>query len=273
MNILRLAHWPVPVSIPVAIHAGAAGRPVSAFGSEDGIEGWGKRFYPRQRNAFTLIELLVVVTIMAIIVGFAAVSWQNMNSAGRFNKALREISGILEQGRAYAVAQDTYVWVALYQNTPANNGPLETFVATFASNDGTDPFNWAGSVTMPSPGIVGSTTLSQITRMYYYKGVCLLTGTGTSLPKAPTNPNFPASSPVFQCTGQSDSGPVTLPSPSSLYCVIQFTPTGAARNGPNPIDSIWLGMQPSFSKTTLDPHNITSMKVNGFTGLTTIYRQ
>ena len=221
-------------------------------------------------GAFTLIELLAVVSIMILLVALAGMGWQNINASGRFNKALNEISGILEQGRAYAVAQDTYVWVVLYQNTPASNRPLEAFAAAFASNDGTDPFNWTGSVAMPSPGAVGSTTLGQITRTYYYKGLHLQT---TTLPNALANPNFPATVPVFLCTGQSDSGRVALSGSSSVYWVIEFTPTGAAHNGPNPIDSIWLGMQPSLSPTNLDTHNIASLKVNGITGLTSIYRK
>jgi hypothetical protein len=162
------------------------------------------------------------------------------------------------------------VWVVLYQNMPANSGPLETFAAAFASNDGTDPLNWAGSVTMPSPGTVGGTTLSEITRTYYYKGLHLET---TTLPNAPTNPNIPAAVPNFLCTGHSDSGPVALSGTSSVYWVIQFTPTGAAHTGPNPIESIWLGMQPAFSQTNFDTHNVASLKVNGITGLTSIYRQ
>ena len=232
-----------------------------------------KYLHSLRRHGFTLIELLAVVSIMAILVAFAALGWQNMNSGGRFNKALNEISGILEQGRAYAVAQDTYVWVVLYQNMPANNRPLEVFAVAYASNDGTDPFNWTGSATMPVPGTMGSTTLRQIAGMYYYKGLHLQTAT---LPDAPTGPNVPATipaAPVFLCTGHSDSGPVTLSGTSSVYWVIEFTPTGAAHNGPNPIGSIWLGIQPSFSPTNLDPHNIASLEVNGFTGLTSIYRQ
>jgi hypothetical protein len=148
--------------------------------------------------------------------------------------------------------------------------------------------NWAGSVTFP-PGTVtvGSTTttLTQITRIYHYKGLHLQTG---NLPNAPTSPtpNYPAASPnvspvppapVFQITAQSDSGPVLLSSANtgtiSVYWVIQFAPTGAARNSANPISSMWLGLQPSLSQTVLDPKNIASMEVNGMTGLTTVYRQ
>ncbi|MCE0496840.1 MAG: prepilin-type N-terminal cleavage/methylation domain-containing protein [Methylacidiphilales bacterium] len=231
------------------------------------------RLHPQQTRrvrAFTLLELLVVLAIMAILVGGSVLTMQGINNSEKFAKALNEISEILEQGRAYAVAQDTYVWVVLYENIPANNGPRDVYVGAFASNDGTDPFNWSGSVTMPSPGTVGSTTLSQIIRLYHYTGLHLQT---TTLPDAPSNPNYPATAPVFQITAQSPLGPVALSNSSSVYWVIQFTPTGAAHNGANPIDSIWFGMQPSLSQTIFDTHNIASMTVSGLTGLTTTYRQ
>jgi prepilin-type N-terminal cleavage/methylation domain-containing protein len=236
--------------------------------------------HSRRASAFTLLELLVVLAIMAILVAAAALSLQGTNNSGKFNKAVGEISGIFDQARSYASAQNTYVWVALYQNTPANGGPLEVYAGAFASSDGTDPFAWtAATVTFP-PGTftVGSTTttLTQITRVYHFKGLHLQTGT---LPNAPTSPNFPATAssappaPIFQITAQSDSGPVTLSGASSVYWVIQFTPTGAARNQSNPVDSIWFGIQPSLTQTTFDTHNIASLRVNGLTGSTTVYRQ
>jgi prepilin-type N-terminal cleavage/methylation domain-containing protein len=240
--------------------------------------------HSRRVRAFTLVELLVVLAIMAILIAGATLGLKGLNSSGKFNQAVDQISGILEQGRAYAVAQDTYVWVVLYETSLAN-GPKEVYVGAFGSNDGTDPFGWTAATVIFPPGTVtiGSTTttLTQITRLYHFKGAHLQNGT---LPDAPTSPAYPATAPaaspgypapIFQLTTQSESGPVTLSntSPVSVYWVIQFTPTGAARNGPNPIDSIWLGMQPSYSQTVLDTKNIASLKVDGLSGLTTIYRQ
>ncbi len=232
---------------------------------------------PRSRfvRAFTLIELLVVLAIMTVLIAGVALSLQGTNNSGKFNKAVAEVSGILGQARAYAAAQNTYVWVVLYQNIPANNGPLEVYVGAFASNDGTDPFSWAGSVILPSPGTVGNTgtALTQIIHTYHEKGLSLETST---LPNAPGNPNLPATGtaiPNFQYTAQSDSGPVALSNASPVYWLIQFTPTGAARNGSTSVDSIWFGLQPSLSHTALDSHNIASVKVNGLTGITAVYRQ
>ncbi len=223
----------------------------------------------RRTSAFTLIQLLISVAIIVVLTAVATLSFQGINSSGKFNKALEEISGILEQARAYASAQDTYVWVVLYENAPAS-GPKEVYVAAFASNDGTDPFNWTGSVALPTPGTVGSTTLTQIAHIYHYQGLHLQT---TTLPNVPTSPTFPATTPNFQITAQSGLGPVTLSSASTVYWVIQFTPTSAARVAASPVDSVWLGLQPALSQTVFDTKNVASLSVSGVTGVTTVYRE
>jgi len=236
--------------------------------------------HSRRARAFSLVELLVVLAIMAILIAAATLSFQGTSNSGKFNEALNQISGILDQGRTYAVSQNTYVWVAIYENIPAGGGPHDVYVGAFASSDGSDPFDWPASsvtVTLP-PGTVGTTgtTLTQITRIYHLKGLHLQTGT---LPNAPSGFSLPASSstappaPNLQVTAQSSSGPVVLSDACSAYWVIQFTPTGGARNQTNPVDSIWFGFQPSLSQTVLDTKNIASLKVSGLSGLTTIYRQ
>lgn len=217
-----------------------------------------------------MLELLVVILIVSLLSVVAVIGLRGLSGAGKFNKALNDISGILEQSRAYAIAQNTYVWVAFYEYAPAGNAPLEVYSCAFASNDGTDPFDWTGTVALPSPGTIGSTTLLPITHLYHFKGLHLQT---TSLPGVTGTPNFPASSPAFQYTARGDSGTLVLSNSNPVYWIIQFTPRGAARNNSNSIDSIWMGLQPSLSSTTLDTKNIASMKVNGLSGLTTIYRQ
>ena len=74
--------------------------------------------HSRRQRAFTLIELLVVIGIMALVVAFSRLAIEGLSSSGKFNASLSNVSGILEQGRAYAIAQDTYVWVVFYEYSP-----------------------------------------------------------------------------------------------------------------------------------------------------------
>ena len=213
-----------------------------------------------------------MIAIMAIVIGSTMFNWEGINASGNFNKALSDISGILEQGRAYAVAQDTYVWVVLYENDPANSPVRTVYVGAFASNDGTDqyPLNGTGAVTLPS------STLTAITRLYKYTGLHLDNTLPTTLPATvpnpPPTPNLPATFPVFTMTAPSNAGTVTLSGASTVYWLVQFTPTGAAMNGSNPIDSIWLVLEPASGAAVLNTHSIACLKVNGVTGLNTIYR-
>jgi prepilin-type N-terminal cleavage/methylation domain-containing protein len=229
---------------------------------------------PSARGGFTLIELLVVLFIMVILVAAAMYSMRGVSDSGKFNQALNDISGVLEEGRAYANAQDTYVWVCLYQNTPASNTSLDVYAAAYASNDGTDPLNWAGTVTLPTPATSGSTTFRALTKLYHFTGVHLVTDTSL-IPSITPNAAFPASTPTFQTTTPSSSGTVTLPSASSgaSYWVIQFTPNGMARTSASPVSAIWMGLQPAHGTAALDNKNVAGIEVNGLTGLSTIFRQ
>ncbi len=55
--------------------------------------------------------------------------------------------------------------------------------------------------------------------------------------------------------------------------VIQFTPSGEARAGASPVDSIWIDFQRIKAKGVLDTDNIAALRINGLTGLTTLSRR
>lgn len=216
------------------------------------------------RRAFSLIELLAVIAIMGVLITLSTIGWQSMSASGKFSKAVYDIVGIIEQARAHAIAQNTYVWVVLYENAPANQGPTEVYVAVLSSNDGTDPFKWAGAVQLPSDD------LTPLSRLLCLKGVHLQ---NTDLFAAPTDASLPAQTPDFRCTAPTELGSVTLSSASPGYGVIQITPNGAARNGLNPLESIWIGLQPSYSASKFDANQSSSVEINGFTGMATVHRK
>lgn len=197
------------------------------------------------------------------------------------------------------MAQNTYVWVVFYPYDPSTLSPPDTsgdalFVATLASNDGSDPIGWTSTSTILVPGIVSgtTTTISQILRLVSFKQIAIRTenyfthGSGASqiasLPSGIDDPpTGPSAVPTFQITvkGVSSSPlvlPATVPSDeptTQAVSVIQFTPSGAARINGSPIDSVWIDLQQAKAKGIIDAENIAALRINGLTGLTSLYRK
>lgn len=92
-------------------------------------------------RGFTLVEMLAVMTVVVILLTLVIPTFTKINSANNLTKGLYDISGQLEQARAYAKANNTYTWVgfveeAMGQNalgTPAGH----VVISVVASKDGT----------------------------------------------------------------------------------------------------------------------------------------
>jgi prepilin-type N-terminal cleavage/methylation domain-containing protein len=105
-------------------------------------------FHPlRRRHAFTLLELLVVMAVIAILLVAVAPAFTTIKSAGDITAAASTITGVLDQARNYALANNTYACVGFYEEdttatTPTNAAPPypgkgRVLIATVFSTDGT----------------------------------------------------------------------------------------------------------------------------------------
>jgi prepilin-type N-terminal cleavage/methylation domain-containing protein len=262
-------------------------------------------------GGFTLVEMLTVIAIVVILATISVASLSGLTGAQQFTKEIDQIQGILDQARSYAIAQNTYVWVVFYPvdpsiSTPPDNSGDALYVATLASNDGTDPFKsssteWSSltlsAVPVTSSVYSGMASTSQVALAYpvaHLKQIAIGTGAqnfftgGTSgqIPSLPsTAPTAPTSltpsaapSPVFDMTVNGNvslpvaAAPQDNPNNAQTCCVVQFIPSGAARVSSNPVDAVWINFQRTKAFKLFDANNLAAIRINGMVGLTTVYR-
>ncbi len=220
------------------------------------------------RAAFTLLELLTVMAIVAILAGASLPAISSLSRANNLNGSLSELAGMLSQARQYAVAQRTYVWVAMRENTDDPKEP-SIDVALMASKTGMQPSSpWAAQGSVPSD------TISLLTRPKTLKQVRLEeagTFTRQNISDLPAQPqtgvdNSPSDgSATFAVRLPGTPGTVNFDR------VIQFLPDGEARVADSPIDVIEMGLR-SMRGSVADQNNIAVLRINGLTGQTRVYR-
>jgi type II secretory pathway pseudopilin PulG len=91
--------------------------------------------------------LLVVIALIAILMVLVAPAFTKIKTGNDITTAAVRIAGALEQGRNYAMGNNTYVWVGFYEEdvtalTPTNVAPPYTgkgrvLIASVFSRDGT----------------------------------------------------------------------------------------------------------------------------------------
>ena len=226
---------------------------------------------PHARRGFTLIELLVVIGILVILAALSYPAVSALSKSGRINQTIAELGGSLEAARQYAVAQNTYVWVAFAVPDPAV--PNQIAVAEVASADGTEitipgtgtppgPATWGGSI---SPG--GS--LVQISK------VATFPLTNLAAPGTVTPAKALASTGTSLASNASFSVPIPGRSAATTFSqALEFTPTGEARVVTGvPVSLVEFDIQPYKGPGVIDAHNGAVIQIDGLTGAVIISRQ
>lgn len=103
-----------------------------------------------QGRGFTLIELLVVVAVIVILTALAVPAFNAIRGGTDFTSEVYEIAGLMDQARAYATANNTYVLAGIdevsgAQDTtvsPQASGTGRVAVALVASRIGTRPYEY-----------------------------------------------------------------------------------------------------------------------------------
>ena len=199
---------------------------------------------PDIRGAFSLIELLIVIAIITVLAALALPAFNSIRNASGLTKTASDIAGILEQARAYAMAQNTYVWVGFQTNQA--NGTDTLIVGVISSKTGSSN---------PSNNVV---QLGKITR---FENVQLV-------------PNLPANS------GSRPAANVQLVDATNFAFtnwantqVIRWDSRGEARISASQLSRIIeIGLQGSAGGAVRNASNNAAVQLGGLSGAVIVYR-
>ena len=245
-------------------------------------------------DGFTLMELLVVIGIMAIMMGLVIPAINGIKGSGDFDSTVRNLSGVFEQSRAYAMANNTHVFVGIEEvdarqsttATPQNaatatSGGRVVAVAV-ASRDGTSGYDSA------NPGSLAGSSLLLLGKVHRFENLHLLDlNAAAPLPttggmvRSEVDPASRVGN--TQCVSLT---PFTYPlSGTAQYTfgvVIEFGPQGNAKivsqNGTSLSKALEIGLQPTHQSTlpAPPPDQATgshgAIQIDGLTGNIRTYK-
>src|SRR5947207_7097531 len=263
----------------------------------------------RLTSGLTLIELLVVIGIMILLTALLTPAFTNLKSAGDVTSAAYTIKGVLEQARTYAMANNTYTWVGLYEEdgsqsstNPPTPGVGRLVMSVVASKDGTTVYDPNSNL---NPDPIDPSKLVQLNKLVKIDNVHLPlftigSSTGSTFDTRPALQNDPV-------VGYNDSRfgelngtptapttnakfpfqyPVGNPAPAAQYTftkTLQFNPRGEGRiNSTYDVRRvIEIGLIPTHQNVAPTPTpsagnyagNVVAVQLNGFAGNVKIFRR
>jgi prepilin-type N-terminal cleavage/methylation domain-containing protein len=260
-------------------------------------------------SAFTLVEMLAVMAIIVVVLGFAGPAVNSIRGANDFSVNMGTLTGFFEQARAYAVANNTYVYVGIGEFNAgqsasaspqvAGNGRLVT--CAVATRDGTRGYdvNNPGTWTTNYSTIVGN--LTAIDKLHVYDNTQLTDfstqpANGQPVPAPPQGTNMyrpTVSTDYF--LGHTDTSnvvqtPLAWPLGTTLNHgqynfshVVQFDPQGVARlqfltSGDSVVPIMEIDLQPTHGNIAPTPPtdqnkgNQAAIQIDCVTGGVRFYR-
>jgi len=263
----------------------------------------------RLTSGLTLIELLVVIGIMILLTALLTPAFTNLKSAGDVTSAAYTIKGVLEQARTYAMANNTYTWVGLYEEdgsqsstNPPTPGVGRLVMSVVASKDGTTVYDPNGNL---NPDPIDPSKLVQLNKLVKIDNVHLPlftigSSTGSTFDTRPALQNDPVVGYNDSRFGELNGNPtapttnakfpfqypVGKPAPAAQYTftkTLQFNPRGEGRiNSTYDVRRvIEIGLIPTHQNVAPTPTpsagnyagNVVVVQLNGFAGNVKIFRR
>lgn len=259
----------------------------------------------RADRGFTLIEMLVVVGIILAMMALLVPAFNGIKTGSDVNSIAYEIKSTLDQARAYAMANGTYVYVGLEevdasiaenkvpQNAATGTAGGRIAIAVVTTKDGSRGYALSDNLANPAwqtgTTFVALSNLVRIDNMHLAASVPNPTSGGMSRPAVdPAQPECQLGS-----DGAKSSTPFSWPlgaqplNAGAQYTfnkVIQFDPQGTARiqlaTNSDSIDRyLEIGLQPTHG--SLVPPAVAGdgttgsqavVQIDGMTGSTRVFR-
>ncbi len=262
-------------------------------------------FFPRQQicslparlkltHGFSLLELLVTMGIIGLAMMLLMPSLSGRKQSGDFTNSVAKLAAALEQGRAYAMANNTHVFVGIAefdaslspsatpQRTASEQSGGRVVAVTIASRDGTSGYD------STSPGALSGSAIFMIGKVQQTDNLHLADLNAGSNPPTTGAMARPAAAPASRignanCLSLTPfSYPLNGTARYTFPTVIEFLPTGEAKiisqNGGASSKLIEIGLQPTHGNlvppapSNQSAGNHAAIQIDGLTGSIRTYR-
>lgn len=238
----------------------------------------------RSSRGFTLVEMLVVISIVSLLSILVSTGFQSIMGSVEDGQ-VSDIASTFSRARAYAMANNTYVFVGIQEVNASNpSGGAQTTgigriaLSVMASSDGTKGYPTSIAASTPL------TSLTVVSPVRHYDNLHLLTSAGTGIPNqlpstatSVTTSNVGSSTSLTTFTWPLGSTTPQYPTFGSNGSVIQFNPQGQAQIMTGPFtDSVlqWIevDLAPTHG-TSISTKNPATILIDGASGSVAVYRE
>ncbi len=205
-----------------------------------------------RKLGFSLLELILVISVMSLMVAFSGPLISSVVLEQGMNKSVYDLRSVLQQAKSYAMAQDTYVWVGLFETD--ENGYPSVVVSVVGGKSG-------------SVNDLTANNVQPLLKLATLRGIQLNKSDYLDLPGVQATDNVDIMNSEYAFS-QSIPGKGT---PLSSAGVVVFDPRGGA-TVKNAQMTRYIGIGLKSGKGNGD-NNKVAIQVSGLNGEAIVYRQ